>query len=269
MGTSPLGIIPPLARTVVNLILQFSPAVSLRDLSRLQVAIVIAGCASIALLVWMSVHRKLALFSLCWFLVFALPTAAFARSVNADRYLMLPYIAVLLLLAGAADRLYPFNGWRALALTAPLLVYAMAGSQRLSHFREAYRQAASEVETVGSDAARLIDLPSFSIGSEVVLVNLTHSREVFVLNNGAKGALESKGLPRQVHVVYNTGQADPQQDLLVQTLKSCGRAGVSPADPEILLFSAGHLTDVSGPCSKQAVQSDRHNRPDAWILDSP
>jgi hypothetical protein len=266
VGTSVFGILPPLARTFVNLILQFSPAVAVRDLSRAQIAMVAVGCLFIGLLVWIAASRRLALFSLAWFLVFALPTAAFARAVNADRYLMLPYIALLFIVAGALDRMEPMNGRRAALLAAVLLIYGIAGGQRLMHFREAYQQAAVEVDTVGTDAARLIKLPDLSSQAAVVLVNLTSHGEVGVLNNGVKGALVEKGLPGQVRVIYNFSQSDGavQQEELVQSIESCRHERESVPGTAVLLYSMGHLTDDSGSCAIGAIQNDIRRRPDAW-----
>jgi hypothetical protein len=122
IGTSALGVIPPLARTFVNIILQFGTPIAVRDLRGLHLLVVALGCGSITVAVRLSANRKLACFSLVWFLIFALPTAAFARSVNADRYLALPYIAIILILAGAVNQLEPLNAAPAALLAVALLV---------------------------------------------------------------------------------------------------------------------------------------------------
>lgn len=267
--TSALGFFPPLARTLANIILQFSDAVSLGDLSHAQIAEVAAGCVLIAIAAVMSVNRKIALFSLCWYLIFAMPTAVFASAVNADRYLVLPYIAILLILATGLDRLYPFSRWQEIAFWVALMLFAVAGTLHLAEFREYYRAASQEARQVSREAMRLLNTDSLAPGEELVLVNLVHSRHVYVLNNGAKGALIEDGLPRQVDVVYNSANPGPKQQQFVESLKSCG-VQPPPSQPvKVLLLLDGHMSDVSGACSLATIRADRAQRPEAWAGDHP
>jgi hypothetical protein len=267
--TSPLGVGLPLLRTLVNIILQFSPAATLRDLRIPQIAMAVAGVVFLGLAAKVCAKRKVALFSLCWFVVFTLPTAVFARAVNADRYLALPYLAVLFLVAAALDRYYPLARWQQVVLWLGLLAYALAGSQRLAQFREAFQASADEVDTVGQEMVRLLQPGSLQPGTEVVLVNLIHTRRFYVFNNGVKGVLIEKGLPRQVEVVYDFAESDPAQQRLVNLLQSCRVEPGAAKSVRVLLFSAGHPSDVSGACANQAFETDLRNRPMAWFENPP
>jgi hypothetical protein len=103
----------------------------------------------------------------------------------------------------------------------------------------------------------------------VVLVNLIHSRRFYVFNNGVKGVLIEKGLPRQVEVVYDFAESDPAQQRLVGLLQSCRVEPGAAKSVRVLVFSAGHPSEVSGPCANQAFEMDLRNRPMAWFENPP
>ena len=262
--TSLLGVVPPLLRTLVNIVLPFSPALALRDLKPFHILMLALASATLLFAAKISTRRRLWLFSLCWFVVFALPVATFARAVNADRYLMLPGIAVLLLFASALDRIDPF-GWRvAILVWTCLLVYAFAGTKGLVHSREEYRAAAEEIDHLTSEAVQLLRSETVGPDSQIVFVNVTHSRNVGVLNNGLRGALIAKGLSRGAAIVYNFSELDHNQGL-VQSLKSCTADRTGATRQVVLLYSAGHLIDVTGKCASKSYEADRNHRPNAWF----
>ncbi len=258
-------VVLPLLRMFVNVILQFSLATRIVPPS-----IVALGCAVIAFAVWISTNRKLAWFGLCWLLIFALPPAAFSP-LNGDRYLMLPYIGLLFIVAGALDRIDLFTGWPATAwqaaLLAAALVYAVAGGLRLAHFREAYRQAADEISRLGDQAARLIDLPAVSSQAELVFVAMDPETEVNVLNNGIRGLLMTRGMSRQVPLAYTFiwPSAPDSENALLQSLESCATKRGPATDTRVLMRLDGDLVDVSGTCALKVVAADRHNRPRQWF----
>ena len=265
--TSLLGLIPPLVRTLVNIILQFSPALSLRDLTPSESLLAAGGFLLIFFAAWVSRNLKVVAFSICWFTVFALPTAAFARSVNADRYLTLPYIGILFMVAASLDRLHPMQLRTAFAVLLAVFVYGVAATSYWIKYREYFRASANEVDAVSSQAVLLANPASLPVNAELVLVNLTHSRQVGVFNNGVRGALIDKGLPRETRVIYRfeSDRKDHDEQALLHAFESCIPDHAGARSTVVLLSSHGQLKDVSGACATAIFEADRQRHPDVWI----
>ena len=125
---------------------------------------------------------------------------------------------------------------------------------------------------VGDQTARLVNLSAMTAQSEVVLVNLISIGEVYVLNNGVRGLLISRGLPRDVPVLYNFDNSIPgsttaaSQGKLVKALESCRPERKAASKDSILFFSKGNLIDITGPCALNVTDNDRQAHPDEWFV---
>jgi hypothetical protein len=258
------GILSAALRSVANICLQFSPAKALRELTIMDTALCVLLVLALLAGVFTIPRRALAIFGLLWAAITFTPTVLFARTVNADRYLLFPYVGIAISIAAIADSFLSHNvHWKRVALTIIVTAYSLAGTVQLIRYRQLWRSAALEVRHFVQEAQKLYQ--GVPAGSRLYFVNVLHSRDAIpVLNNGLRGALMAAGFDRRISVTTNF--ADPLsmgQQSLLQQLLSCPLA--PPEGAYIGIWTGDHLADRTGTCGRNIIAADLHNRPLAWF----
>jgi hypothetical protein len=186
------------------------------------------------------------LFGIGWGIVALAPTSIFARSANADHYLMFPLVGVVVAIAAVLETHARVAVWFALA-------FSVAGCVQLIQYRNQWNAAAEQVQGLERELRARVNRPV----ERLTLVDLPHDG----IANGVKGILIQAGLPERVQVRHNFFNARSQSESLVSRLTGCS---TRPSVDQTYVYQQGALRDVSGPCATAIVDDDIGARPYEW-----
>lgn len=258
------------AKFVLNMLVPFSSPVEVREvLGHIVPAIVVSlevliiAVASIAL-----VRPRELSFAIGWIVIAMGPTPVFG--FYTDRYILLPFAGLAVLLGFIAEAVVARAGTKKLAVEAAVVgfvcLYLFASIPCLFRYQASWREAAREVRATVNETRRLH--PNVPNGSIFYFVNLTHSKahgQVYVFNTSLNGALWAAGYDSSI-TGRRTFRADNSaEQRLVQQLLGCPRARVSDSTPGQYIFVFKEtLIDVTGECSKRIIDSSRIENPELW-----
>ncbi len=257
------------AKFVLNMLLPFSGPAEVRETFRNSFLATVVSLVSLAIaaatLALVEIRRSL--FAVGWILIAMAPTAAFG--LYTDRYLLLPFVGLALLLgfiAEAAIARFETRKFIAAGLVYGLVCfYLVAAVPSLLRYHRSWREAGSEVRATIDEVRRLY--PNVPKGSALYFVNLTHSRDngqVYVFNTSLKGALSAGGYDSSIVAerTFNSGNPDEQQ--LAGQLQTCSSANSNGTPGTyVFLFEKG-VIDVTGDCGRELVQASRTKHPELW-----
>jgi hypothetical protein len=258
-----------LIRAVINLALPYSTRLGFKDIHFWHVAVILFEAGLVLLLV-RRLHMWSALIMAAGWLVCAItPTATFAATFNADRYLFLPLLGAAIFFGLSVHAMtVPSRGTKySLFIYAALALYTSAGVRQLVISRGLCRQAGIEAAMVIGETMRLSS--KLPVGSEVDFVNVTHALDprAPVFLSGLSEALHANGLSLSIRILRNYSAPDSeQQDLVAKLLRCVAAPPDAPGKRTVLLENGGRLLNPSTECASRFVDSDRARRPGAWAL---
>ena len=221
----------------------------------------VGGAAAICILMRALGKEREFLFCGAWIVVNLLPTAAFGVS-REDRYLFIPFMGLAYLtsrllidLFDGASGIRGRTPVRAILFTA-VLAYLGCSIVFFVGYRRRWSEAAQEVRLITEQVSR--NARNLSSANTVFFLGVPHSianGQVYVLNNGLRGVLLTRGFPRQGHLYENFSSSDMAQQSLMARIKACGHPGTSASSRTLILIydPVGSVLDLSNHCAEEAI----------------
>ena len=257
------------AKFVLNMLAPFSRPLEVREVFSHPLAAVVVSLVALTIAgagLALCRKRELAL-TVGWVLVAMAPTAVFG--LYTDRYLLLPFIGLALLLgfiAEAAIARIKVKRFVSQAILCGLLcLYLLAAVPALLRYQVSWKEAAREVQNTIAETRKLY--PRVPDGSLLYFVNLPHSTnngQVYVFNTSLNGALSAGGYDRSITGERTFESDNPAERQLVEQLQSCSSAPSTSTPATYVFLHEKGVIDVSGDCGRDLVQASRIKHPELW-----
>lgn len=259
----PMVILRAFLRVITNILLPFAHSFSLRQVTALRAALLVAIVLAAGLGSYKAGLARFPAAGLSWMLIAGAPVAVFAHFTIADHYLMLPMVGAAIAIAGLAEAVCEKRPKWTAPVVALLFIYCGFGAARLIEYRIEASQAAQFFDNCVRSV--LTASPPVAPGSEIYVIGLMHHAKHYpVAANGFRGGLESSGFPIASKLLYNYDEDFDQERALRARLLACPVADASP-DRVLLLNTDGTpAVDRTGPCAVNVLHADKTTRPDAW-----
>jgi hypothetical protein len=256
------SVVAAVIRTLLKFALPYSAVSGFKDVRPLHVAILLAEAGFLLVLISRLRVWSAAVLAAGWMICTILPTAAFAATFNADRYLFVPMLGAAIFVGLSVHALLQSHQWKKYAGLAyvALVIYASVGIVLLIDQRGLWQAKGDEAALVIRETMRLSSkLPA---GSEIDFVNVK-------FGNGLSEALHAGGLSYSIRIVRNLPAPDTEQQKLVTDLLRCGEVGQAALHNRTIFVETAdgnRLHHLDAGCASSLVDSDLTRRPAAWNL---
>jgi hypothetical protein len=257
-------------RTMFNLVSPFQPGFALREVHGLKAFGIALSLASLGIAALVLRRDWRLTFAIVWIFVAILPTALFARTVNADHYLLLPLAGLSMIVGLFTDRLVSKVSWSGVCVLGIICLYILAGTRQIAHYRESWRAAGQTIATVLDATETVLPPSSIASNARIRFINVPHDDQgVGILNNGLKGVLEHAHYPSTIEVDASFSEdQSAEHTAMINSLQACPTRTAAPQDKTSYVLIIDHKVarNVSGDCADALTERDLASRPWAWQI---